>query len=427
MNMFTDETKKRNFLPKRRFWGMILAILLCFKGTLAVKAETGSIHGTLTDKRGDKPLAGHPITLRIHKTDGVESQETTTDESGNYRFDNLSMDATVHYTVVANYEGTEYTEKDLVLSSWAPNLSLNIDIGAVTDDRTKVRIKVHSLVIGPPPQGHADDGAVSVMEALEIENTSDLSFQTAHDNQSVGLHIGLPNQPEDFQGHTAHELSLNSTTKQVMLGELLPPGMTKFGYSYVLHVDESGLDLSRHFHFDTELVYIFIPEGLNLSPNAKLFSLQRREAVHNVIYNIYKTEPGDGFVAGKRGDLKLKMGPVGASSNQGTNLAQMVLIVVATALSSGFFVTAIFKIREAKRTTDETKTPVLKSNAGWLRKLSDVDLEHIRIARLECISFLDEMHEKQQVSERVYRRLHREQTEHLAEILEQCQDRGFDN
>ncbi len=422
-------TQSPNFFAKWHCWVTILAILICLGSTTSVEAEVGSIHGQLTDKKQDKPLAAHPVTLRVHKTDGVEEQETATDENGNYRFDNLSLDPTVHYTVATAYEGSDYTEKDLVLSSWVPNLSIDISIGAVTDDRTKIRIKVHTLVIGPAPEGHAPDGAVSLMEVLQIENRSDLSFQIRHDNQSVGLHLGLPNQHEGFEARTGHELSLNTTTQQLTLSEPLPSGITEFGYSYVLHVDESGLDLSRVFHFDTELVYIFVPEGLNLSPTAKQFRLERREAIHNVIYNIYKTQPEEGFSAGERGNLKLKIDAIGGASNLGSNLIQMVLIAAAAALSGGFLVAAIFKLRYANRTTGkaETQPDVLKSDIGWLRKLSDADLEHARTARLECISHLDEMQRKEQISERVYQRLRREQTESLTEILTQYKERGIDN
>ena len=66
-------------------------------------------------------------------------------------------------------------------------------------------------------------------------------------------------------------------------------------------------------------------------------------------------------------------------------------------------------------------------DSGWLRKLSDADLEHARTTRLEFITLLDKAHEKQEISERVYNRLRKEQTERLTEIINQRQERGLDN
>ncbi len=403
----------------------IAALLIC---VTYAHAEVGYIHGKLTDKKLDKPLAAHPVTLSVHRADTVETQDTVTDESGNYRFDGLPVDPSVHYTVATSDEGSEYVEKDLVLSTWAPNLTVNIDIGALSDDRSKIRIKAHTLVIGPPPEGHAPDGAVSIMEGLQVENQNDLPFQTVHDTQPVGLHLGLPRGYEGFQSRTSHELSVSSKTNQIMMTTPLPPGQLKFGYSYILHVEDSGLDLSRLLHFGTEQLYIFVPEAFNFRPQSKRFSEERREAIHNVIYMIYNNPKDEPFPVGARPDLKLTLGA--GSQETSADLGQMALIAVAAALAGGFFVAALFKLRDANRsdTTSEDDTQErAEPDSGWLGKLNDEDLEHVRVARLEFITYLDDARENQRVSERVYNRLRREQTERLSATLSQRKERGLES
>ena len=132
--------------------GRLLAIALIFFTALsalhAQTAELGDIQGTVIDRKLEKPRVSHPVTLTIHKTDTVETQETTTDENGNYRFGNLPLDPSVHYTVSTVHEDTDYTEKDLVLSTWVPNLKIDFDIGAFADDDAQIRIKTHSFIIG---------------------------------------------------------------------------------------------------------------------------------------------------------------------------------------------------------------------------------------------------------------------------------------
>ena len=169
-------------------------LLFSLPTSQAQTTEAGDIQGTVIDKKhNDKPLVSQLVILTIHKADTVETQETTTDENGNYRFGNLPFDPSVHYTVSTVHEGTNFTEKDIVLSTWVPNVKINFEIGAFTDDKTQVRIRSHSFIIGPPPADHAPDGAVTVIEAIGIENLSDLPFRTTHGSQTVGLHLTLPN------------------------------------------------------------------------------------------------------------------------------------------------------------------------------------------------------------------------------------------
>ena len=429
---------KRARYPIGAFWTRaciaITAMLVC---GMSVHAEVGYIHGRLTDKKLDKPLAAHPVTLNVHRANAdVETQETVTDENGDYRFDELPLDPSLHYTVATTYEGSEYTEEDLVLSTWAPNLTVNINIGAMSNDRSKIRVKTHTLIIGPPPEDHAPDGAVSVMEVLQVENQDNLPFQTVHDGKPVGLHLGLPRGHEGFHSRTSHELAVSPATNQVVMTTPLPPGQLEFGYAYILHVEEAGLDLSRQIQFDTEKLHVFVPFALgsmNLSPAADRFPEQHLESVHNRIYAIHSNAQNAPFFADEQVDLTLK--PVvlllkPATDERNVGLGQMALIAVAAALTGGFFVAALFMLRNAhnrSKTTEAAETHEdAKPDAGWLGKLNDEDLEDVRVARLEFITYLDDARKNQHISERVYNRLRREQTERLSATLNQRKARGLE-
>ena len=426
-----DTSPVRHFIMSRIGSLLVVTLMLLFSlpTSHAQTTESGDIQGTVIDKKHDKPLVSLPVILTIHKADTVETQETTTDENGNYRFGNLPFDPSVHYTVSTVHDGTNYTEKDIVLSTWVPNVKINFEIGAFTDDKTQVRIRSHSFIIGPPPADHAPDGAVTVVEAIWIENLSDLPFRTTHGSQTVGLHLTLPKGTEGFQPHQSTALTMDPTTNQAILTTPLPPGETQLGYTYIFHVEKKRLDLSRRLNFDTAEFLFFVPEGINFAPRAKFFGTPRREQLAHVIYLIYQGTAPKAFAAGKTVDLALNvnMGPArGAVPGQTSNLGQLILIAVAAALTGGFFVAALFKLRTAtnstKPDTDDTSTP---SDAGWLRKLSPDDQEHVRVARLEFITHLDDKYEKQGISERVYKRLRREQTERLTTLLEE-QKRGND-
>ena len=408
----------------------LLGVVLIFFWLPASSAQTtksGNIQGVVVDRKLENPLVSHPVTLTIHRTDTSETQETLTDENGNYRFEDLPLDPTVHYTVSTIYEDTDYTEADIVLSTWAPNITLDFNIGAFTDDKTQIRIKTHTFIIGPPPEDHAPDGAVTIVEVINVENRSDLPFQIEHGAQRIGLRLILPPGTEGFQPHSPTALMMNPATNDVILTTPLPPGESQLGYTYVFHVEKNGLNLSRRLTFDTAQFMFFVPEGIGLVPNAKFFGPPGREQIHGITYLIYQTDETKTFTTGKKVDLALNvnMGAArGALPGQTSNLGQLILIAVAAALTGGFFVAALFKLRTANNTTaSDTNDTSTSPDAGWIRKLNPDDREHVRVARLEFITYLDDKYERQEISERVYKRLRREQTERLTTLLEQ-QKRG---
>ncbi len=411
----------------------LLGIALIFFSLPTASAQTtksGNIIGAVVDRKLEKPLVSHPITLTIHGTEGTETEQALTDETGNYRFEGLPLDPTVHYTVSTVYEDTDYSEADVVLSTWSPNVTIDFNIGAFTDDTAQIRIKTHTFIVGPPPEDHAPDGAVTILEAVGVENRSDLPFQIARGAETVGLYLTLPKGTEGFQTRSSAALTMHPGTDEVILKTPLPPGESQLGYAYIFHVERDELNLSRRLDFDTAQFVFFIPAGIGLVPNAKFFGTPSREQIHNDVYLIYQSNSERIFESGTTIDLSFSVhkgstgGPV---PGQGSNLGQLILIAVTAALTGGFFVAALFKLRAANSSaasdTDDTSTSPEPSDAGWLRKLNPDDLEHARVARLEFITHLDDKYERQEISERVYKRLRREQTERLTTLLEQ-QKRG---
>ena len=434
INLSSDSNSKGNLQVRYLTVSCIssllgVALILFYLPTATAQTtKLGNIQGRVIDRKLEKPLVSHPITLTVHKADTAETQEVLTDENGDYRFADLPLDPTVHYTVSTVYEDTDYTEQDLVLSTWATNITANFDIGAFTDDTSQIQVRTHTFIIGPPPADHAPDGAVTVIEAVAVENRSDLAFQTKDGAQTIGLHLKLPKGTEGFQPHSPLSLLMDPMTDNVILPAPLPPGESQLGYTYIFHVEKSKLDLSRRLDFDTAEFYFFVPEGIGFAPNAKFFNAPRREQLHGNVYLVYQSVAGKTFTAGTTVDLTLNVNMNvgrGAVPGQTSNLGQLVLIAVAAALAGGFFVAALFKLREPSRAESNTDDSTTPPDAGWLRKLSPDDIEHVRVARLEFITNLDDKYEKREISERVYNRLRREQTERLTTLLAQ-QKRGND-
>ncbi len=402
---------------------LIVIAFLLWSPTTYSQNEVGNIHGKLIDKKSDKSIANHPVILKIHKAGDVTQQETTTDENGNYRFENLPLDIETHYTVSTNYDGREHIEKDLVLSSFVPNIVIDIEIGEVTDDPSQIQIKSFTILIGSPPAALAKEGVVVVNEFLNVENLNTSPFQIVRDGETIGFNFDLPKTHKGFHPHphAPKSLKLSSTGSHIILTDPLPHGSTLIVYEYLYPVNSAEFDLSRRMPFRTDQIAILIQDGINLVPHSKHFKSAEYEAINNVVYKAYPDRKG-GFSSGKIVDLNLGI------PKPESNMGQMAFIAIAAALAGGFLVAAIFMLRRAQRASKESDdAQPTATDAGWLRKLSDVDLEHARTARLEFITQLDEAHEKQDISERVYNRFRKEQTERLTEILDQRKERGLDN
>ena len=412
---------------------LIFTALICLPVAVG-QSDIGKIEGQVIDKKKNLPLSQQLVVLQIRREgEDVQQRETATDDNGTYIFDNLSTAFDVHYAVSTNYEGKEYIEQDLVLSEWLPNITVNIEIGAFTDDPSQVKIRSHTLIIGPPPPDHAPDGAVSVLELIQIENTSELSFQTSIGNQPAGVYFNLPNGYESLQVDQTFKQELGVNANRLLANQPLAPGTHQVGYSYLMHVVDSDLVLPRHLTFDTAQFYVFISDGMPLVPQSRILGAGRREQVHGLVYTIYATDPATPLSMGQTVDLRFKVtsaappsqGGIGETARKPSDPKMIALIAISAALAGGFLVAAIFRIRPpTSKPSDDSQQPEAVPDASWLGKSDAADLERTRVARLEMITRLEELYAKREISDRVYNRLRKEQADRLAAVLARINRKG---
>ena len=152
----------------------------------------------------------------------------------------------------------------------------------------------------------------------------------------------------------------------------------------------------------------------------------RQEQIHGVVYTIYATDPAQPLSTNQTADLRFRVTSTTPASQSGisetvrkpSDPKMIALIALSAALAGGFLVAAIFKIRfPTPKPSDDSQKSQVAPDASWLGKLDAADLERTRVARLEMITRLEELHEKREVSDRVYKRLRKEQADRLAAVL----------
>ncbi len=408
---------------------IVLTSILFLPATYS-QNDTGVIHGELFDGKLGEPIANHPVTLNIHRAGDTSKQETTTDADGHYHFEKLPIDVQTHYSITTTYDGTEHEEKDLVLSSFVPNLDVDINIGGIADDPSKISIKTYSIAIGFASEDDIKKGILSIFEVFVVKNSGTLPFQTKYNEEDVGLYFALPKGHENFKPFAPASLTISSSNDYVIIPNPISPGEMEGGFGYSIKSQGRDIKLSRQVPFHTEQITFLVPEGISIIPSSKRFIMSGRTQFHGTVYNKYVAATEDGFAIGETPDMSLVLTKQQGSTGetQESNIGQMVLIAVAAALAGGFLVAAIFTLRGTQRSTDNSETTdTTQMDSGWLRKLNDTDLENTRNTRLELITMLDALHEKEDISERVYNRLRKEQTDRLSEILNQRKERGIDS
>ena len=429
-------TKKDNILERvdviNCFGRLLLITLTCILFLPATYAQNGPgvIHGELIDGKLGEPIVNHPVTLNIHRGEEISQQETTTDADGHYHFENLPIDMQTHYSVTTTYDGTVHEDKDLVLSSFVPTLVVNINIGGITDDLSKISIKTYSIAIGFASEDDIKNGILSIFEVFVVKNNATLPFQTKYNGNDVGLYFPLPQGHENFKPFSPASMTISSSNDHAILPNPISPGESEGGFGYSIQSKGRDIQLSRQMAFHTEQITFLVPEGISIVPRSKRFVMSGRTQFHGTVYIKYAASTEEGFPIGKTPDMSLVLTKQRTNSDEtkGSNVGQMILIAVAAALAGGFLVAAIFTLRGSQRSTENLDTTeTTQKDAGWLRKLNDTDLENTRNTRLELITMLDAMHEKREISERVYNRLRKEQTDPLSEILEQQKERGIEN
>lgn len=432
-----------NFIRKRYSILERLNAVYCFRCILVIaltsilflpatysQNDTGVIHGELFDGKLGEPIANHPVTLNIHRAGDTSKQETTTDAGGHYHFEKLPIDVQTHYSITTTYNDTEHEEKDLVLSSFVPNLVVDINIGGIADDPSKISIKTYSIAIGFASEDDIRNGILSIFEVFVVKNSGTLPFQTTYNEKDVGLYFALPRGHENFKPFAPASLTISSSNDYVIIPNPVSPGEMEGGFGYSIQSQGRDIKLSRQMPFHTEQITFLVPEGISIIPSSKRFIMSGQTQFHGTVYNKYVAVTEDGFAIGETPDMSLVLTKQQGSTGetQESNIGQMVLIAVAAALAGGFLVAAVFTLRGTQRSTDNSDTTdAIQMDSGWLRKLNDTDLENTRNTRLELITMLDAMYEKEDISERVYNRLRKEQTDRLSEILDQRKERGIDS
>ena len=385
--------------------------------------QTGQIQGRVFGFGQNRPLVNHPVVLEALQKDKVEkvgdlpnSKEIKTNEEGFYEFRNLPLSFSIYYTISTEFEGNTEQEEDIMVTNWIPSVTvdLNLNLNTFTNDPQVIKILRHSVILRPLPD-HAHGEAVQALEILRIENSSQFGFQQEINGQLLACLLDLPAGAEQVQaGSASIEFTQDSMSEDPLrVPAPIPTGQTDLTVTYILHTDKV-IDLSRTQPFLTEDFQLLIPESLPFFVQSQSLGTKSSQTIHNVVYSVYQTIAPIGI--GREIQIKMKNTPSSPT-------LQIVLVIGLVICLAGFAFTLVLRIRKPVQV--ESVPPIATEvvpDASWLKKSNTIDLEAIKKVRLEFIAHLDEMHQKREMSDRVHKRIRREQVERLSATLAQIQE-----
>ena len=386
--------------------------------------QTGQIQGRVFDFGKNRPLVNHSVVLEAIQKDKVEkvgdlpdSKEIKTNEEGFYEFRNLPLSFSIYYTISTEFEGNTEQEEDIMVTNWIPSVTvdLNLNLNTFTNDPQVIKILRHSVILRPLPD-HAHGEAVQALEILRIENSSQFGFQQEINGQLLACLLDLPAGAEQVQaGSASIEFTQDNSMSEdpLRVPAPIPTGQTDLTVTYILHTDKV-IDLSRTQPFLTEDFQLLIPESLPFFVQSQSLGTKSSQTIHNVVYSVYQTIAPIGI--GREIQIKMKNTPSSPT-------LQIVLVIGLVICLAGFAFTLVLRIRKPVQV--ESVPPIATEvvpDASWLKKSNTIDLEAIKKVRLEFIAHLDEMHQKREMSDRVHKRIRREQVERLSATLAQIQE-----
>lgn len=306
-----------------------------------------------------------------------------------------------------------------LLTCHAYNTTLAEELSAdnSTNQQTRIKILQHTLVITK-----IENGLMTVMELIQAKNQEATIQQ--QDNRPIIL-CSLPKEYQSLKLEPQSEDKLAEDSGNLKLQNLIKPSETQnFGFTYTIRFSETP-DLSRRITCETMQLNTFVPEGIPLVPNTKFLKENQQERIHEQTYNIYTTSSEKSLQPGQLADVRFQIRKPPSTSNvqnQQTEPWLRILIAIAAAILGGFLVIIFFKTRTPPPSSNQIQSQQNIADLNWLRKLNDKDLEQAKTARLELISHLDAIHETEHISEKVYNRLRKEQTEKLSAVLKQIRE-----
>ena len=357
----------------RRSLTSLLALLLLLLSGPARTAETGTIEGKVINAGTNRPQAGVDVTLTTGDSTGaVDTQTVTTGEDGAYRFTDLPTGEDLFYALDAEYEGGLFAGRAITIPSGTekkPVIETTLRVWDTTEEPTAILVASDVLFLVPN-----ENGNLGVIEAVTILNQSSteayIGRGLADDESRTSVGFALPAGARDAQVSIMEaDLSVPQLLRKEYgfgITSAIPPGESKFTFSYEVDGNAGSFDLSRDTLYPTVRMQIYAQPPLALE--GLLIEKGEEVPIEGNTYTEYSAP--DGLDAGDPQQI-LAVAEAGASPALLAGMAGALVLVAAL----GFI--PVWRSRRARRREAESHPePAEDPRDVLLRRIAELDARH---------------------------------------------------
>ncbi len=301
---------------------LVLLLSVLSLAFLALAQGSGLVEGdVLNGSKGNEPVPGITVTLRIFDSSGAEkgTLTATTDEQGHFAFKGLDTAKSLLYVAVANFQGISYQSPALSFAEGEDKLLLPILVYETTESDAEIVVEKAHFIFSVNPE----EKAVLAMEMYSVANNGNRTFVT---KEGKSLRFPIPPEVLEFDSD-----SLVLEGGEAFLHFPVPPGSMPQPVTlyYLLPAQGDSVEIKRQVLYPVESYNVFVKDsGLKVEvPGAR----RGKDVVQ--AGEVYLNFAGEKLPKG--GEITIKfsgLGKVGKAQSSGILWASATAAGVALAL-----------------------------------------------------------------------------------------------
>lgn len=271
----------------------------CLFGNLpATAAARGTIEGRVTNQSTGRPQPGVQITLLTLSSSGGEGEpaivSARTNADGSFTFDNLNTGEDSVYALDARHDGGLFASPPIQIpddTERPPVIETNIRVWDTVSDPSVISLRRNDFFVVPD-----EEGGVGVIEALVIQNDSDLAYIGRGGKDAPSLGIALPatarGEGVSIVDSTLEVPELVATDFGAGTTVAIPPGETRLTLAWRVPGEGGQFDLTRTALYRTGELSVYAGDPLEI--RSTRLQQAGSETIRDLTYRVWSSrEPID--------------------------------------------------------------------------------------------------------------------------------------
>lgn len=235
---------------------MLLGLFLAASASLALADPDGTIRGQVGSGTGDGgPVAGVEVELLtlLHRQGPPVITTTTSDEDGQFTFENVDSDPQNAHVLRVTYAGQTYFSELITFDQDNKSLDVPLVVYETTQDGSKIAVRrAHAII-------EFEGNQVFVALLYFIDNLGDRTFVGNEDRNT--LHFTLPPDASElgFQDTTLSQHVVQEKDG-FRLSQALTPGETQLVFSYALPYHHPRQSLAFTMTYDVPDLVLLVSD-----------------------------------------------------------------------------------------------------------------------------------------------------------------------